>query len=178
MPNAAAERMIAPTFVGFITLSSITILLLFSHNSLTEGKGLRFMAHSIPLVSLKPVSCVRTSNAAQKTGTSCIRSRIGLPSPSICRFSIRHDTGSYPASSARSMTFGLSAINNPCAGQSLFSSCASVNRAYTSNSGARKSVISIRFDMLISEEFYCLYCTCKYCRCQISILPIIIQCEV
>ena len=47
-----------------------------------------------------------------------MRSRIGLPSPSICFFSIRHETGSYPASSARSITLGLSAINIPFSGNS------------------------------------------------------------
>ena len=60
----------------------------------TSGKDFLFIAHSIPLVSLKPVSCVRTSNSAQKTGTSFILSRMGFPSPSMCLFSIRQETGS------------------------------------------------------------------------------------
>ena len=53
--------------------------------------------------------------------------------------------GVYPASSARVMTLGLSAIKIPLSGSCRFSSCLSVSLAYTSSSRAEKSVISMIF---------------------------------
>ena len=49
--------------------------------------------------------------------------------PAASPSSSRQETGRYPASSARPMTSGLSAINSPFAGSSRFSSCRSERRA-------------------------------------------------
>ena len=56
IPNAAAERKIAPILVGFITFSSTAIRLERAHSASTAGSGGRRMAHSIPRVRWKPVS--------------------------------------------------------------------------------------------------------------------------
>ena len=64
MPSAAAERKIAPIFVGFITFSRTTTrLALFRTSTGSEGFGLR-IAQSMPRVRWNPVSCVRTSSSA------------------------------------------------------------------------------------------------------------------
>ena len=70
--SAAAERNIAPTFVGFITFSRTAIRLASLQISSSAGSCLRCIAHNIPLVSLNPVSFVRISNSAVYTGNSCI----------------------------------------------------------------------------------------------------------
>ena len=64
MPSAAAERKIAPIFVGFITFSRTAMRTAFFRMSAgSEGFGLR-IAQSMPRVRWNPVSCVRTSNSA------------------------------------------------------------------------------------------------------------------
>ena len=166
--SAAAERKIAPTFVGFITFSSIAIRFAPSQIFSSVCNGLRRIAHNIPLVSLKPVSLVKISNSAVYTGNPCISvssfdlfsimfsyislhfSNMFFPSPSICFFSIRQDIGSYPASSALSITLGLSAIKIPFPGSALFNNCPSDNLAYTSSSSASKSLISIMFILIFN----------------------------
>ena len=95
----------------------------------TLGSGGRRMAHSTPRVSRKPVSSVSTSVSAVKTGTSPQRAITPLACPAMCFRSSRSETGTYPASSARSMTLGLSAMNSPCSGSCRLRSCASVSRA-------------------------------------------------
>ena len=50
MPSAAAERKIAPMFVGFITFSSTATRAAFVHSSATDGSAGRRMAQSIPRV--------------------------------------------------------------------------------------------------------------------------------
>ena len=50
MPSAAAERKIAPMFVGFITFSSTAMRRAPRHTSSTEHSLGRSMAHSIPRV--------------------------------------------------------------------------------------------------------------------------------
>ena len=50
IPSAAAERNIAPMFVGFITFSSTAILCAPSHIASGSGSSGRSIAHSIPLV--------------------------------------------------------------------------------------------------------------------------------
>ena len=64
MPSAAAERKIAPIFVGFITFSSTAMRRAFLQISSTEGGVGRYMAQRRPLVNWKPVSLVNTSNGA------------------------------------------------------------------------------------------------------------------
>ena len=64
MPSAAAERKIAPTFVGFITSSSTATRFAPAQTVSAAGSGRRRMAQSIPRVSGKPVSCLRTSSGA------------------------------------------------------------------------------------------------------------------
>ncbi len=64
MPSAAAERKIAPMFVGFITFSSTAILRAPQQTSSAEGSAGRRIAQSMPRVSRKPVSCVSTSSGA------------------------------------------------------------------------------------------------------------------
>ena len=64
MPRAAAQRKMAPTLVGFITFSSTAMRRALAQTSATEGRGGRRMAHSIPRVRWKPVSCVSTSREA------------------------------------------------------------------------------------------------------------------
>lgn len=64
MPSAAALRKIAPMFVGFITFSSTAMRREFVQTSATLFKAGRRIAHSMPRVSLKPVSCVKTSSSA------------------------------------------------------------------------------------------------------------------
>ena len=121
IPNAAAERKIAPTFVGFTTFSRTAMRLAFPHKSSIFGNALLRMAQSIPLASLKPEISDSTALDATYTGispdTSAIRPRISLPfSESASRCSIRSDSGSYPAASARRITLGLSAMNSPRSG--------------------------------------------------------------
>ena len=93
-----------------------------SHTLSTDGSSALLMAHSIPLVRANPVSFVRTSNGAVYISISPHRFIISAHCPSTCLSSNRMDTGSYPASSALSMTFGLSAMNSPEAGSYM---CAS-----------------------------------------------------
>ena len=50
MPSAAAERKIAPMFVGFITFSSTAILCAPRQISSAEGSAGRRIAQSIPRV--------------------------------------------------------------------------------------------------------------------------------
>ena len=64
MPRAAAQRKMAPTLAGFITFSSTAMRRALAQTSATEGRGGRRMAHSIPRVRWKPVSCVSTSREA------------------------------------------------------------------------------------------------------------------
>ena len=119
MPRAAAERIMAPTLVGFTTSSRIEMRFACLHTSSTEGRTLRFMAQSMPRVSAKPVSFVSTLYSAVNTGTSGYFSRSCLVSPASAatsRFSARKEIGAYPAFNARSITLGLSAINTPGAG--------------------------------------------------------------
>ena len=58
--------------------------------------------------------------------------------------------GAYPASSARVITLGLSAIKMPFSGSRRLRSCASVKRANASSPGSEKSVISMMFDISVS----------------------------
>ena len=51
IPSAAAERKIAPTFVGFTTFSKIATRLAFLQSCSTEGSVGRYMAQSMPRVS-------------------------------------------------------------------------------------------------------------------------------
>ena len=51
IPSAAAERKIAPTFVGFTTFSKTAIRFAPLQTLCTEGSGCRYIAQSIPLVS-------------------------------------------------------------------------------------------------------------------------------
>ena len=88
------------------------------------------MAHSIPRVRWKPVSCVSTSSGAVYTGISgSQRRRMSAPLPAMCCGSIRKDIGTQPASSARPMTSGLSAMNSALDGSARFTSWFSVARA-------------------------------------------------
>ena len=64
MPSAAAHRKMAPTLVGFITFSSTAMRRAPAQTSATEGSAGRRMAHSMPRVRWKPVSCVSTSSGA------------------------------------------------------------------------------------------------------------------
>ena len=64
MFSAAALRKMAPMLVGFITFSSTATRRAPAQTSSTEGSRGRRMAHSIPRVSLKPVSCSSTSSGA------------------------------------------------------------------------------------------------------------------
>ena len=64
MPSAAAERKIAPTLVGFTTFSKTAIRFAPLQTSSMDGSGFLYMAQSIPLVNINPVSCVKTSNSA------------------------------------------------------------------------------------------------------------------
>ena len=64
MPSAAAERKMAPIFVGFTTFSSTAIRRFPLQISSTEGIGFRFMAQRSPRVSAKPVRFVRREAAA------------------------------------------------------------------------------------------------------------------
>ena len=119
MPRAAAERIMAPTLVGFTTSSRMAMRLAFLHIFSTEGRTMRFMAQSMPRVSANPVSFVSTLYSAVKTGTSGYFSRSCLVSPASAvtrRFSARKEMGTYPACNARSITLGLSAIKMPGAG--------------------------------------------------------------
>ena len=50
--RAAAERMTAPTLVGFMTFSRTAMRRAFLHSSSARGRSLRRMAHRSPLVSL------------------------------------------------------------------------------------------------------------------------------
>ena len=101
------------------------------------------MAQSIPLVSWKPVSFVSISREAVNTGTSPQRRMASSASAFTWPRSTSRDTGWQPASSARMITLGLSAMNIPLAGSKRFSSWASVSRAYTSSRGSEKSVITV-----------------------------------
>ena len=67
---------------------------------------------------------------------------MSLASPSICFFSTKIETGTQPEFNALSITFGLSAIKSPLFGSYICKSCTSDKRAYISNSGAFKSVIT------------------------------------
>ena len=129
MPRAAAERKMAPTFVGFMTSSSTATRRALLQISSTVGSFGRYMAQSIPRVSLKPVSCVRTSSSAVKTGISPQRAMSCFAWFSTCLVSMRNDIGTHPALSARSMTLGLSAMKMPLSGSRRFNSCTSVRRA-------------------------------------------------
>ena len=84
-------------------------------------------------------------------------------SPSICLCSTRKEIGLHPESNARSITFGLSAIKIPFSGSARFKSCISEILAYTSSSGALKSVISMIFDMIVFScsvfLFLSVYCS-------------------
>ena len=51
IPSAAAERKIAPIFVGFTTFSKIATRLAFLQSCSTEGSAGRYMAQSMPRVS-------------------------------------------------------------------------------------------------------------------------------
>ena len=126
--SAAAERKIAPTFVGFTTFSSTAIRLASLQISCGVRSFGRYMAQSIPRVSLKPVSFASTSNSATYTGNSLFvllhirMASNASPSVSSCLFSISTETGTHPASNARMITFGLSAINIPFAGSARLTS--------------------------------------------------------
>ena len=62
--NAAAERKIAPIFVGFVIFSKTAIRDAFMQRSVILGRGRRNMAHKIPRVNGKPVIFVNTSEDA------------------------------------------------------------------------------------------------------------------
>ncbi len=64
IPSAAAERKIAPTFVGFMISSSTAMRLAPSSTVSSDGSGRRRMAQSTPRVSGKPVSSVSTESGA------------------------------------------------------------------------------------------------------------------
>ena len=88
------------------------------------------MAHSIPRVRWKPVSWVSTSSGAVYTGISAgHRASTSAPRPVTCCASIKNDTGTHPASNARPMTSGLSAINSALSWSARFTSWFSVARA-------------------------------------------------
>ena len=123
MPSAAAERKIAPMLVGFITFSSTATRVAPAQTvRASAGRGRR-IAQSIPRVRWKPVSCVRTSGGAVKTGVcSGQRAISSAPFPRISPGSVRNDTGVMPPSSARSITSGLSATNSPLSGSARLTS--------------------------------------------------------
>ena len=129
IPRAAALRKMAPALVGFITFSSTATRLAPESTCSAVGRGFLRMAQSIPRVSRKPVSWVRTSIPAVYTGTSPHRSMASRASSLQWLRSTSRDTGSNPASSARQITLGLSAMNIPFFGSNRFSSWASVSRA-------------------------------------------------
>ena len=88
-----------------------------------------------------------TGSSAAYTGTSPQRASNSLPLPSMSFRSVSTDTGTQPASSARSMTRGLSAIKTAFKGSARLSNWFSVRRAYMSSAGSLKSVMSIMFGM-------------------------------
>ena len=114
--RAAAERKIAPTFVGLTTFSRIAILLASLHMSSTAGKAFLCIPQSIPLVIANPVSFLSTASSAVYTGISCHCSRISSASRSRSKSATRKEIGLYPATKALRITFGLSPIKIPGAG--------------------------------------------------------------
>ena len=153
----------APILVGFTTSSNTAILCAFWHIACTEGSPGLYMAHNIPLVRAKPVSFVRTSYSAVYTGIAPQRSMISFaaPSTSICLRSHRQDIGTQPASSARSMTLGLSAMKIPGLGSYRCRNCVSFNLAYISNSGLSRSVISMISAINDTCTFLLIYGYCS-----------------
>ena len=153
MPRAAALRKMAPTLVGFMTFSSTATRRQAARISFGSGCLGRSMAQSIPRVSWKPVSWVRMGISAVYTGTSPHRAMAAWASSLQWLRSTSRETGLHPASSARQITLGLSAMNIPFLGSKRFNSWASVSRAYTSSSGALKSVISVNSIMVFLHMF-------------------------
>ena len=84
-------------------------------------------------------------------------------SPSTCLCSTRKEIGWHPESKALSITFGLSAIKIPFSGSARFKSCISEILAYTSSSGALKSVISRCLTWLFFSCSVFLFSSC-YCN--------------
>ena len=155
---AAAERKSAPILVESVTASSTAILRAPRHSSSTPRGAGRLIAQSAPRVSSNPVSAVSISRSAVYTGTSSPRrSMMPATAPFISLLSVKSDTGTHPAFKATSITVGLSAINTPFSGSSLFLSCAPVNLTKTSSSGALKSVISCILAISDSANFIFLF---------------------
>ena len=127
--RAAAERKIAPTFVGLTTFSRIAILLASLHMSSTAGKAFLCIPQSIPLVIANPVSFLSTASSAVYTGISCHCSRISSASRSRSESATRKEIGLYPATRALRITFGLSPIKIPGAGSAYRNNCTSDNLA-------------------------------------------------
>ena len=112
MPSAAAERKIAPRFVGFITFSSTRHARRApQHRRRVRQRrpphGAEHPAREMKareVVSAHPPPPHRPARPGQRASSAA-------PLPVTCFVSIRNDTGSHPASSARPMTSGLSATN-------------------------------------------------------------------
>ena len=145
--SAAAERKSAPTLVGSAMPSSTATRRAPAHRSSTVGSAGRFMAHSTPRVRGKPVSRAKRPSSAVYTGRSPHRAISSRAWPRMWSRWVSRDTGTRPASRARPMTFGLSAMNRPRSAWVLRRSWPSVSRANTSSSGALKSVISMMLGM-------------------------------
>ena len=129
IPSAAAERNTAPRLVGFMMSSSTAIRRAFRQISAGSRRGLRRMAHSTPRVRGNPVSSFSTGSSAVNRGISPHRSTTSAAWPRMCFRSIKRLTGSYPASRARWMTLGLSAINSSLSSPWPLRSWFSVSRA-------------------------------------------------
>ena len=84
MPNAAAERNMAPMFVVSTTLSITTTLLAFWHISATDGSAFLRMAQSTPRVSVYPVSWLSNGRSPTYTGISGHWAMMWAASPFIC----------------------------------------------------------------------------------------------
>ena len=127
--SAAALRKMAPTLVeSTMPSSTATRRALRQTSSTLRGSGRR-NAHSTPRVSSKPVRLASVSRSAVYTGASPQRVRISAAGPVICRRSMSRERGVYPASSARAITLGLSAMKIPFSGSRRLRSCACVRRA-------------------------------------------------
>ena len=114
---------------------------------LDQGSGRR-IAHSTPRVSVKPVSFASSALSPVYTGISLpvIRAACSTSgaTASSQRRSMRNDSACMPASSARAMTFGDSAMKMPRAGSSLLRNCRSVKLTYAAT---RSSSMPVMFTM-------------------------------
>ena len=120
-----------------------------ANSASTEGSCGRRIAQSTPRVKVKPVSFWSTARSPVYTGISepamasaCFTS--GLAS-SNQRRSIKNDSAVRPASRARDITLGDSAMKMPFSGSSLFRSCRSVRLTYAATRSSAISLISTTF---------------------------------